>query len=254
MTHSKSNTTFIIFKAYSEENDPIDPYINILKNEGYEANLVPTLEFEYHNFDVLNHKLQKPQDYSGMVITSPRCVRGIVKCLADSKLDENWHKKPMFVVGETTSRLVNKELGFEPIGADSGNAMALIPIILKYELSKPLLAPCGNLNLNILSDNIKTVKFENIEVYRTIPHNNLKTNLNMLLSQIKNQIGVIFFSPSGFRAILDLMPKQLFSQLHIFAIGPTTGAAIKEAGFILTGACEKPKPESMLEMIQSFIK
>ncbi|XP_022164048.1 uroporphyrinogen-III synthase-like [Myzus persicae] len=254
MSHSKSNTTFIIFKAYSEENEPIDPYLNILKNQGYEAQLVPTLEFEYHNFDTLNQKLQKPQNYSGMVITSPRCARGVIKSLAGVKLDENWQKKPIFVVGETTARLINKELSLEPIGADSGNATALIPTILKYELSKPLLAPCGNLNINILSDTIKTVKFENIEVYRTIPHNNLRTNLNMVLNQIKDQIGVIFFSPSGFRAILDLIPKQLFSQLHIFAIGPTTGAAIKEAGYILTGTCEKPKPESMLEMIQSFIE
>lgn len=71
-----------------------------------------------------------------MVITSPRCARGVIKCLADSKLDENWFKKPIFVVGETTSRLVNKELGFEPIGADSGNAMALIPIILKCTVLK----------------------------------------------------------------------------------------------------------------------
>jgi len=78
-----------------------------------------------------------------------------------------------------------------------------------------LLAPCGNLNLNILSDNIKTVKFENVEVYRTIPHNNLKTNLNMVLNQIKGQIGVIFFSPSGFRAIVDLMSKELFGKLHV---------------------------------------
>lgn len=254
MSHSKSNTTLIVFKAYSEENEAIDPYINILKNQGYEAKLVPTLEFEYHNIHTLHNKLQKPHDYSGMVITSPRCARGIIKCLVDSKLDEDWYKKPIFVVGESTSRLVYRELGLEPIGADSGNAMALIPTILKYELSKPLLAPCGNLNINILSDNIKTVKFENIEVYRTIPHNNLKTNLNMVLNQIKDQIGAIFFSPSGFRAILDLMPKQLFSQLYIFAIGPTTGAAIKEAGYSLTGACEKPKPESMLEMIQSFIE
>jgi len=65
MSHSKSNTTFIIFKAYSEENEPVDPYLNILKNQGYETQLIPTLEFEYHNFDTLNHKLQKPQDYSG---------------------------------------------------------------------------------------------------------------------------------------------------------------------------------------------
>jgi len=37
----------------------------------------------------------------------------------------------------------------------------------------------------------------------------------MALNQIKGQIGVIFFSPSGFRAILDLMPKELFNQLHV---------------------------------------
>jgi len=67
----------------------------------------------------------------GMVITSPRCAQGVIKCLGNSKLDENWCKKFIFVVGETTSRIVKKELNLESIGADSGNAMALIPIILK---------------------------------------------------------------------------------------------------------------------------
>lgn len=40
----------------------------------------------------------------------------------------------------------------------------------------------------------------------------------------------------------------------MFAIGPTTGTAIKEAGYILSGICEKPKPESMLCMINTFIE
>jgi len=71
------------------------------------------------------------------------------------------------------------------------------------------------MNINILNNNIKTVEFENIEVYQTIPHKNLKTNLNMILNQIKNQIGVIFFSPSGFHAILELIPKQLISQIFV---------------------------------------
>ncbi|VVC45789.1 Hypothetical protein CINCED_3A002275 [Cinara cedri] len=220
MSNSNSNIPFIVFKADSEENEPVDPYVSILKNHGYTAQLIPTLEFEYYNFDELKKKLQKPQDYSGMVITSPRCARGVIKCLGGFKVDEKWCNKPIFVVGEATSRLITNELGLKPIGAETGNAMALIPIILKYELNDPLLTPCGNLNLNILADNIKTVKFENIEVYRTIPHCNLKNNLNIVLNQIKNQIGAIFFSPSGFRAILDLMPKHLFSQIHV-SINPT---------------------------------
>lgn len=88
-------------------------------------------------------------------------------------------------------------------------------LIFSDELNKPLLAPCGNLNINILSKNINTVQFENIEIYRTIPHNDLKKNLNTVLNQIKKQIGVIFFSPSGFHTILDLIPKHLFNQLHV---------------------------------------
>lgn len=71
------------------------------------------------------------------------------------------------------------------------------------------------MNINILSSNIKSVEFENIEVYRTIPHRDLKTNLNMVLNKIKNKIGIIFFSPSGFHAILDLIPNELLSQVHV---------------------------------------
>lgn len=69
MTRLKSNTipfiVFIVFKALSEENEPVDPYVNILISRGYDVRFIPTLGFEYHNFDKLNRKLQKPQEYSG---------------------------------------------------------------------------------------------------------------------------------------------------------------------------------------------
>lgn len=39
----------------------------------------------------------------------------------------------------------------------------------------------------------------------------------------------------------------------MFAIGPTTSAAIKEAGHVVSGVCEKPKPESMINMIDIFM-
>lgn len=66
MSRLKSNSiSFIVFKAHSEENELVDPYVNILINRGYDARFIPTLEFEYHNIDMLKCKLQKPQDYSG---------------------------------------------------------------------------------------------------------------------------------------------------------------------------------------------
>lgn len=40
----------------------------------------------------------------------------------------------------------------------------------------------------------------------------------------------------------------------MFAIGPTTSGAIKEAGYFVSGVCEKPKPESMINMIDTFME
>lgn len=65
MSHTKSKISFIIFKAESEENETVDPYVNILKNRGYNAYLVPTLQFEYYNLDKLNNKFKKSDYYSG---------------------------------------------------------------------------------------------------------------------------------------------------------------------------------------------
>lgn len=68
MSNYKSNITFLICKAHSEEKESIDPYVNILNDQGYDAHMVPSLEFEYHNLDVLKNKLQNPQDYSGLYL------------------------------------------------------------------------------------------------------------------------------------------------------------------------------------------
>lgn len=65
MSNYKLNITFLICKALSEEKESIDPYVNILNSRGYDAHMLPSLEFEYHNLDVLKNKLQNPQDYSG---------------------------------------------------------------------------------------------------------------------------------------------------------------------------------------------
>lgn len=65
---------------------------------------------------------------------------------------------------------------------------------------------------------------------------------------IKNLL-LFAFNPNNFKYL-----NNLFKFLQIFAIGPTTAAAIREAGYILSGICEKPKPESMINMIDEFIK
>jgi len=65
MSRCESKISFVILKAQSEENEQVDPYVNIMENRGYDARLIHTLEFEYYNLDVLKNKLKLPQHYSG---------------------------------------------------------------------------------------------------------------------------------------------------------------------------------------------
>lgn len=77
----------------------------------------------------------------------------------------------------------------------------------KYD--KPLLMPCGNLHdrndENILKSNNISVKY--IEVYDTGQCDDLECRLKDLFSFEKEPKILVFFSPSGVRAVLPHIPN-----------------------------------------------
>lgn len=83
---------------------------------------------------------------SGLVFTSPRAVRA-VSCIKDAKhLLGAWKKRPVFVVGEGTSRILKKELCLDGEGSNAGNSSALAEIILQSELQGSVEGPVGQVS------------------------------------------------------------------------------------------------------------
>ncbi|GIY87362.1 hypothetical protein CDAR_542793 [Caerostris darwini] len=68
--------TVLLLKAEDSENTP-DPYIEKLKECDISASIIPTLEFTFINDGILQHYLSYPNEFDGLIFTSPRTVRAV---------------------------------------------------------------------------------------------------------------------------------------------------------------------------------
>lgn len=143
----------LLLKDAKEDDCGQDPYIRELGLYGLEATLIPVLSFEFLSLPSFSEKLSHPEDYGGLIFTSPRAVEAAQLCLEknnktevwERSLKEKWNAKSVYVVGNATASLVSK-IGLDTEGETCGNAEKLAEYICSRESSPlPLLFPCGNL-------------------------------------------------------------------------------------------------------------
>lgn len=118
----------LLLKAQKSHQE-VDKYEELLVKEGYVVRAIKTLEFNFINLDGLRRELERPDEYSGLILTSPRCVDAVKLSLGGDKLAESWWEKCNYVVGNTTYDFALKELGLVCMGRESGNAGNLSAII-----------------------------------------------------------------------------------------------------------------------------
>ncbi|XP_063472913.1 uroporphyrinogen-III synthase isoform X6 [Symphalangus syndactylus] len=170
----------LLLKDGKEDDCGQDPYIRELGLYGLEATLIPVLSFEFLSLPSFSEKLSHPEDYGGLIFTSPRAVEAAELCLEknnktevwERSLKEKWNAKSVYVVGNATASLVSK-IGLDTEGETCGNAEKLAEYI------------CSR------------IAMESITVYQTIPHPGIQGNLNSYYSQQGVPASITFFSPSG---------------------------------------------------------
>ncbi|XP_077206194.1 uroporphyrinogen-III synthase isoform X3 [Paroedura picta] len=129
----------LLLKEPKENENGPDPYLKELGLHGLEATLIPVLAFEFISLQALFEKLLHPEQYCGLIFTSPRAVEAFKLCLGDdgkkeawkNSLEEKWNTKPVYVVGKVTAGLVG-EIGLTPQGETCGNAEKLAGYICSH--------------------------------------------------------------------------------------------------------------------------
>ncbi|KAM4704274.1 uroporphyrinogen-III synthase isoform 2-T2 [Rhinophrynus dorsalis] len=235
-----------------------DPYIKELSSHGLEATLIPVLSFTFVSLEPFFDKLSQPENYNGLIFTSPRAVEAVKLCLEKTSnqeawvrlLRDKWNSKPVYVVGKATSSLVN-EIGLSSEGEASGNAEKLADhIISRLSYSAPFLFPCGSLKREVLPKRLqeKNVPLETITVYQTTQHPEIQASLRDYFTKEGIPASIVFFSPSGvkycFSSLKELLSDRL-NQIKFAAIGPTTAEAMAAEGLPVSCTAENPTPHDL---------
>ncbi|EHB18080.1 Uroporphyrinogen-III synthase [Heterocephalus glaber] len=257
----------LLLKDAKEDDCGQDPYIKELGLYGLEATLIPVLSFEFQSLSNFFEKLSHPEDYGGLIFTSPRAVEAVELCLEkDNKtegwektLKEKWNTKSVYVVGKATASLVNK-IGLNFEGENCGNAEKLAEYICSRESPVlPLLFPCGTLKREALPHMLKDkgIPMESVTVYQTIPHPGIRKNLRSYYSKQGIPACVTFFSPSGLRYSLRHIQElsgDSIDQIKLAAIGPTTAHAVAAEGLLVSCTAESPTPQALAVAIRLVLQ
>nr|XP_028585803.1 uroporphyrinogen-III synthase isoform X1 [Podarcis muralis]XP_028585804.1 uroporphyrinogen-III synthase isoform X1 [Podarcis muralis]XP_028585805.1 uroporphyrinogen-III synthase isoform X1 [Podarcis muralis]XP_028585807.1 uroporphyrinogen-III synthase isoform X1 [Podarcis muralis] len=258
----------LLLKEPKESENGPDPYIKELGLHGLEATLIPVLAFEFTSLQAFSERVFHPQQYSGLIFTSPRAVEAFRLCLDDitkkkvwkNSLREKWNTKSIYVVGKATAELV-AEIGLTSQGESSGNAEKLAEYICSRESpnSLPLFFPCGALKRETLPTMLsgKGIALEGLTVYQTTQHLNLQDSLRNYFSQQGIPASITFFSPSGVKYCMKQIQElagDLFPQIKFAAIGPTTAEAITAQGVSVSCIASSPTPEDLTACIKRSLQ
>lgn len=241
------------------ESDGPDKFEIELQKNNFDVTLIPSIDFRFKNIDKLSAILKNHSDYDGMILTSPRAVHAVKNAAdqTDLKILHDWISKDFnYTVGEGTYNLVDKLMNMKTKGKEAGNALKLSSIIVSDYANRAdrrkLLFVCGNLKQDILEKNLNdnSIDVDVIEVYETIQHPNLDNSIK----ELNNVDYLVFFSPSSVSFSLPLINKHELdmSFIKIFAIGPSTERCLTINNIKCDGVCEKPSPESLINVIRSW--
>lgn len=123
------NSILLLKSQISEDGQ--DKYETLLKANNFEVRQVKTLVFRFKNVEDLKKKLKNSDRYSGILLSSPRCVQAVQMAFEDNHYSEEWKTKHNFVVGEATYKVALEKLSLDCLGKDTGNAINLSKLILE---------------------------------------------------------------------------------------------------------------------------
>ncbi len=225
----------------TEEDDPFEA---AFIEAGFAVRSVPVLSFRFVNEARLGEALAHPDNYGGLIVTSPRAVDALTNALCWLPAQAApWEARPAYVVGPRTAEAM-WQIGFEPTGEDSGTGEALAEVIVAGDFEAPLLFLSGNRRREALPARLHAdgVLFDEIVVYET----HLRTDFDF--SDLPSPDWLVFFSPSGVEAFGAMRSFQEI-EMKKAALGPTTAEALEAAGWPPDAVAAAPTPEALVAAV-----
>lgn len=225
------------------------PYFDIARKYGVEIDFkqfiqveaLSAKEFRAQRIDILEH--------TAIVFTSRHAIDHFFGLCAELRVQVPETMK-YFCVSETISLYIQKYVQYRKrkvFFGTNGKMDTLLPLMVKHKTEK-YFVPLSSVHNDEITNMLNEANLQHTEgvMYRTVSH-------IYEPSELEGYDMMIFFSPAGIVSLKENLPNFVQGNTQIACFGPTTAAAIKEAGLRLDLEAPTAEAPSMTMALEQYL-
>ncbi len=205
------------------------PYFEIASKHGVELVFRPFIKVEGLSAKEFRQQRISILDYTAIVFTSRHAIDFFFHLCKELRVTIPEDMK-YFCITETVSLYIQKYVQYRKrkvFWGNTGKVADLVPVMAKHKTEK-YLVPMSDVHTDEVKDLLDAKKLQHTEcvMYRTVSN-------DFTPDEAFDYDMLVFFSPSGIQSLLKNFPDFEQGDIAIGTFGPTTAAAVKNAGLRL---------------------
>ncbi|MDX5345736.1 MAG: uroporphyrinogen-III synthase [Hymenobacteraceae bacterium] len=238
-----------ILVTLAEPTNDNSPYLSIAEKYDIKVDFRPFIDVEPVSYKDFRKDKINILDHTAVIFTSRNAVDHFFRICAEAKIEMPADMK-YFCISEQTANYLQKYIVLRKRKLFVGERTArdLFDVIKKHKNEK-FLFPCSNIRKNDIPDFMKA---NNLKFTEAVIYNTVCSDLSDLDDVTYDCIA--FFSPSGITSLFVNFPDFKQNNTRIAAFGPTTAAAVRDAGLELDIEAPMPNAPSMTGAIEVYIQ
>lgn len=228
------------------------PYFDIAKDLDVELVFRPFIKVEGLTSKEFRQQRINLLDYTAVVFTSRHAIDNYFTLAKELRVTIPEDMK-YFCVTEQIALYIQKYIQYRKrkvFFGTTGKIADLVPTMVKHKTEK-YLVPLSNVHNNSVTELLDAKKLQHKEciMYRTVsndftPEERKSFDYDMM----------IFFSPTGIKALMKNFPKFKQGDIKIAAFGPSTAKEVTDNGLRLDLQAPTPEQPSMTGALRAFLE
>jgi uroporphyrinogen-III synthase len=213
----------------------------------------PLIRFEPPvDWSQLDTALTEPSRFESVAFTSPRAAQAVVERIRIGGLRWGGDLRPaVWAIGPATADALQSMLGpvrVPRVEANASPAGALAQAMLEAGAVGPVLFPCGEKR----RDDLPTIlRSKGVEVHEVVCYRSVLASRSQAGAAAASASVVVVASPSVLRLLVEACPPS--ERPRLVAIGPTTAASARAAGWTPAAVANEPSIHGVASAITRLL-
>jgi len=228
------------------------PYYDIAKKYGVEMVFRPFIKVEGLTAKEFRQQRVNISDYTAIVFTSRHAIDNFFNLAKEMRVTIPEDLK-YFCVTETIALYIQKYVQYRKrkvFFGTTGKIADLVPLMAKHKTEK-YLVPLSSASNDDISQLLTEKKLQHKEcvMYRTVSNDFTEEEIKHFDYDM-----LVFFSPTGVKALKQNFPSYEQGDTKIAAFGPATSKTVTDEGWRLDLQAPSEKHPSMASALKDYLK